>query len=202
MGILSKRMRGCKALTHATIISMMKWIAIALAALGALIFLALGAHLVFNGSNTARPVAPAVTPLNPFGFLTGDQGSSGETLSLTLEDGSIAVVPDFTKTEQPAWAGPSAGYQVAGDAITGDFLITYIVPDPKGGQGQFLIALLVEPLGATRLAAEAALRQKLQLSDAALCGLDTLVRVGPGVNNAFGNYELGLSFCPESVTLP
>ncbi|MEJ0053390.1 MAG: hypothetical protein WDN10_01505 [bacterium] len=145
---------------------------------------------------------PATNPFGtPAGTVTTTSGTSSDLLPVILNDGSTVQVPDFTKSNQPDWAGPAAGYQVAG-SVTSDFVITYILPDPTTQRPQFLITLLAEPLGSVRLAAEQALRTALELSDTQLCALDTVVSAGPGVNDAYAGKSLGLSFCPGATKLP
>lgn len=176
----------------------MKRAALILLLLGTLIFIALGAYL-FLSKDRSESVPSASTPGgNPFGFLTG---TNSESLTLALDDGSAVAVPDFTKTDQPDWASESAGYQVAGDA-SGNYLITYIPADQSGSQAQFLIALLAEPLGANRTAAQAELKATLGLSEPELCKLDVQVWTNGDVNAAYQGYDLGLSFCPGATTLP
>jgi hypothetical protein len=176
----------------------MKRAALVLLLLGTLIFIGLGAYLLLSQGRSEEPVPVPSQGGNPFGFLTG---ADSDSLKLTLDDGSAVAVPDFTETDQPDWAGESAGYQVAGDAM-GSYLITYIPADQQGSQAQFLIALLAEPLGANRLAAEAELKSALGLSEAELCMLDAQVWTNGTVNQTYEGYDLGLSFCPGATALP
>lgn len=176
----------------------MKRAALILLVLGALILVALGAYLLLVPKTSDAPVSPGAGG-NPFGFSAG--GTTNETLSLTLDDGSTVVVPDFTSIEQPEWASEAAGYQVAGNADA-DFLITYIAPDTFGSQAQFIISLSSEPLGEVRKKAETALKARLQVSESELCKLDVQVWTSADVSLAYAGGDLGLSFCPGAVTLP
>ena len=183
----------------------MKRAALIIGLLGALILIALGAYLLLSSSEKGEEVVvPAEQGTNPFGFNAGSSGATGSVnggIELALADGSVAVVPDFTKTDQPAWAGPSAGYQVAGDDDT-SYLITYIPADDMGSQAQFLISLAQEPLGEVRRQAENALLQRLNLSAAELCKLDVQVWTDDSVNATYAGQDLGLSYCPGAVVLP
>ena len=174
---------------------MKKWFIIGLLVL-VLIVVAGGVYFFMKKPALTQPSAT-----NPFGSVPSQNVlPTGDILTVTFSDGTQASVPNFTKTNQPSWAGPS-GYEVAGTPDA-DFLITYIPKDSAGHREQFLITLQKEPLGATRKAAEDALRQKLQLTNAQLCALDTQVRAAPGLNDAYNGQILGLSFCSGSVMLP
>ena len=144
-----------------------------------------------------RPNAEPVpgTPIDPFGFGSGTRDPQ-DSLSVTLADGSVTSVPDFTKENQPAWASATNGYQVGG-SDEGAYHIVYF-PDDSG----FLISLLTEPLGANRLNAEDEIRAKLQLPEAELCKLNVRVATSIHVNETYAGQNLGLSFCPGAVRLP
>ncbi|HRH55447.1 MAG TPA: hypothetical protein PK609_01105 [Candidatus Paceibacterota bacterium] len=179
----------------------MKRAALVFFVLGLLICIALGAYLLL--SNSSDPSAPTnpTTNGNPFSFSSGSV-SSADTIALTLDSGATVSVLNFTKEDQPEWAGDSAGYQVAGDADNSSFLITYIPADDSGSQAQFLVALLSEPVGAARSSAEAALKTRLALSNSELCSLDVQVWTNADVNSMYAGKDLGLSFCPGSTQLP
>lgn len=145
---------------------------------------------------------PAVPNDNPFGF-TGDTTPGGGTTTqaepvrtITLMDGSTVAIPDVMKMPQPEWAGDESGYEVAGD-VEESFHILYY-PDNAG----FSVTLLSEPLKDSRLAAEQALRAELKLSDDQLCKLNMQVNTIRSVNETYAGRSLGLSFCPNAVTLP
>lgn len=181
---------------------MNRWIVVVIVVV-AISILALGGFLLWKvampkeGSVTDKPAST-----NPFGNL----GSTTHTpvraqLSLALSDGRTVSVPDFTKENQPEWASATSGYQVAGSA-TDTFLVTYIPTSDPQVQAQFLVTLFDEPFGANRRAAESALRARLELTDAELCKLDTLVATAPGMSDLYDTQDLGLSFCPGAVPLP
>lgn len=165
------------------------------------LMLAVGSGIyVYLGMRVPASTAPGTQESsNPFGAL----GTTilVQTLPLVVSDGSIVEVRDFTKENQPDWAGPDVGYQVAGNE-TQEFQIIYYPADSAGGQAEFLVTLFKEPLGTTRRAAEQALRAKLGSTDAQLCKLATSVLAGPGVSTTYEGISLGLSFCPGAVALP
>ncbi len=150
---------------------------------------------------TYSPVTSGTATTSPFGGLGSSVIPVGNQLTIVLSDGSKVAVPDFTKIDQPAWADPVSGYRVAGSEYS-TFLITYVPPAQNGGKARVLVTLLAEPLGATRIAAEDALRTTLKLSNPVLCALDTYVSAGPGLSDTYGTDPVGLSFCPGAVKLP
>lgn len=163
-----------------------------LAAIGILV----GAYF-FLGTKQPSEETPEPVTSNPFGTLSsGTTVTPTETISLSLADGSTVQIPDFSKTEQPPAASEANGYQVAG-AADSRFQIVFFPLDSG-----FIISLNEEPLGEVRRAAEAALRERLTLSDAELCKLKADVGTVYSVSSTYGGRNLGLSFCPGSVPLP
>ncbi len=160
--------------------------------------LAIGIYL-YMAMRAAPPTPGTQGSSNPFG--TFGTTVSSKTFSLVLSDGSVTNSLDFTRENQPDWAGPDVGYQVAGSE-TQDFQIIFYPADYAGGQAEFLVTLYKEPLGSTRRVAEQALRAKLGIPDSELCGLASSVSAGPGVSSTYEGISLGLSFCPDAVQLP
>ncbi|MDR3548885.1 MAG: hypothetical protein P4M11_11595 [Candidatus Pacebacteria bacterium] len=164
----------------------------------------LGIYFYLNSASTTSPTG-AATSTNPFGPVSNSNpseststsaGSSGSTIPVTLKSGTKVVVPNFTKQNQPSTANATSGYQVAG-TNTSDFQILYY-PD----QSYFIVSLFTEPLGATRLAAESALRTTLGLSNSQLCQLNIQVETTSDVSDVYSGHDLGLSFCSGAVQLP
>lgn len=138
-------------------------------------------------------------PFSTVGSITSNR--TGDGLALTLSDGSSISVPDFTKGEQPVWVSEYE-YQVTGTP-TGTYLITFLEPDQDNPQGEFLVTLLAEPLGETRIAAAAALKDQFSINDEELCKLDANVAAGPGVNDMYPpDLDLEFSGCPGAIELP
>lgn len=161
----------------------------------AVVVIGVALFLVF-GKDTESPTPPSNG--NEFPIDTnGNPTQPAEKFTIVLEDGSERQVPNFLSEQQPEVASAENGYQVAGDASTGDYQILYFP-----SESYFLVSLFVEPLGAVRLSAERELRQKLGLSDADLCALHSEVTTSVHVNELYGGKNLGLSFCPGSVPLP
>ncbi len=67
--------------------------------------------------------------------------------------------------------------------------------------GSFAIGLEKEPIAQSRLEAEAYLKSVLQISNDDLCTLNVFVGVPASVNQFYAGRNLGLSFCPGSVSL-
>lgn len=178
----------------------MKRAALILLVLGLMIFVALGAYL-FLSQGTEVPQNSGTPSGNPFGFSTNTSGTSEDrTLMLVTEDGKTLYAQDFTASGQPDWAGPDSGYSVAGDGASA-FSITYY-PAEGAVPAQFSISLLAEPLGETRLKAEAALRERTGLTSDELCSLDAQVFTSIHVNETYAGYDLGISSCAGATPLP
>ena len=66
----------------------------------------------------------------------------------------------------------------------------------------FTVALLAEPLGATRAAAEAELAKVLGLSQSEMCRLNYYVGTTDAVSSFYAGKNLGFSFCRGTTKLP
>ena len=96
----------------------------------------------------------------------------------------------------------SAGYCLADGtcphgASTDEFNISY-----NSASSFFNIVLLKEPLGATRVATEQFLGDRLGLSEQDMCVLNYFVGTPYYVSENFSGKNLGFSFCPGATTLP
>ena len=93
-----------------------------------LLCIAIGAYLYFS-LRTPTPTGPQGNSPDPFG-VTGNTSSTNisRSLPLVLSDGTVVDSNDFTKENQPDWAGPDSAYVVAGSE-TEDYLILYFRPD-------------------------------------------------------------------------
>jgi hypothetical protein len=137
------------------------------------------------------------TSTNPFGFTESTStASSTGGISLHLKDGSYVGVQNFVATTQPEWANPTYGYQVTQDDSASYSILYY--PNNSG----FLISLLKEPIGQSRLEAERFLKRKVSLTPDQFCKLHVQVFTSVDVNGNYAGQDLGLSFCPGSVKLP
>lgn len=147
----------------------------------------------------SAPSTEQQTNNNPFGY-TGSTVQQ-KSLPLVLTDGTVVETRDFTKENQPDWAGATSGYLVAGGEQL-DYMVLYFNNGEPGERGEFLVTLNKEPLGENRRRAEAAIKAQLEMSEVELCKLAISVSSAPGVSDAYGGKNLGLSFCPGAVALP
>lgn len=92
-----------------------------------------------------------------------------------------------------------------------DFYRVFEIADPDGpigagyfynDDGGFILLIEREPLSFARSILENQLQQKLQFNQFQMCQLKILVQTTRYVNENFAGRNLGLSFCPGSVTLP
>lgn len=66
----------------------------------------------------------------------------------------------------------------------------------------FLITLLSKPLSQARVDAQNTLLKDLNITQAQACTINISVKVPNDVDSTFSGHDLGLSFCPNSITLP
>ncbi len=176
----------------------MKYVLIACA--GVLVVVAIIGAGLFLFLSQGKPI-PSEPTTSPFGFTGGTASVASKTLTLSLRDGSTVQARDFTKENQPDWAGVASGYLFAGSDEDA-YIILYFPPDAAAGLGEFLVNIQSEPLGEVRRRAEAAMKAKLEMTEPELCKLAVSVRTTPGLSDTYGGYDLGLSFCPGAEPLP
>lgn len=137
--------------------------------------------------------------------------SATSTITIAGQDNASLEVRDFIHNGETIQDVVNPGnYVLAGSlgycladgtcpkaADTSTFSISY---DEKNAS--FGIVLLKEPLGETRLAAEAFLSSRLGISRAQLCSLNYYIGTPYWVNEQFSAHNLGFSLCPDATTLP
>ncbi len=147
---------------------------------------------------------PEPAPSNPFGFstsVTDPEPDAREGLAISTREGGQVLVPDFTNGREPIAADDGAYYFLYGPEFSTEGY-AFSAQYAEAGSA-FLIVLLEEPIGASRLAAEAYLKDLLQLPEETLCSLSTRIVVGADINASYARYgNLGLSFCAGAVPLP
>ncbi|MES2668715.1 MAG: hypothetical protein V4644_03445 [Patescibacteria group bacterium] len=161
--------------------------------------------------------APEVQDVEQYGGLFPTSGGSSEDpsgdsgRSISLASGASLVVRDFLNNGSTFRDPLNEGsYYVAGkleyclddgtcpDTGTPEFSILYLEPDQT-----FLVSLASEPLGESRMKAEAYLKDALGISNEEMCALRYTVGTTVSVNEAYGSItNLGFSFCPDAVRLP
>ena len=177
----------------------------AIFALGAVLFLlalALGAWALTMAlqQEPPEPETPAVS--DPFGGISIPVApESPKAATIADREGNAVPVPDFTGGLDPLQGTDGTYYLLHGPEYSAEgftFSAQYGERDSS-----FLVTLLSEPLSSARADAERFLRDELELSDAALCALNTRVVAPADVNEAYAAHgDLGLSFCPGAVPLP
>lgn len=177
-----------------------------------LVLVAIGILLALFLRPSTDTGTDTATSSNPFGFSTGT-GTTGTatepTFVITAAGGEAVKVPDFVAGRTSTQIGatpddvqyeltPYPAYDPSAPYPTHAYDVQY---NAKGSQ--FVVTLNEEPLGASRLSAEAFLRDTLDLSDVKLCTLNILVGVPYSVNPSLSYYQnLGLSFCQNAFPLP
>lgn len=181
-----------------------KWIFWGLVALAVFILLA----VLFWPSAPAETPVPA--PTLPSAASSGDTTNSGRTLSLTGKLGTITM-NDFLHNgmteadplnEGLYFVAGSPGYCIPeGPCPHGAPATEYVIVYDSKRQF-FTITLLAEPLGQARARAEQFLLNSLGVSESQLCALNYYAGILNGLNDRYGDRNLGFSFCPGATVLP
>lgn len=147
----------------------------------------------------------------PTGTAVGDPTEFARTRMLaTIDDDTIAVKDFIDNGETIEDVVNPGSYVLAGDlgyclydgtcptaASTTDFSISY-----RESTQAFTVTLLAEPLGTSRLAAEAFLSDRLGIAPRDMCRIRYYLGVPNAVNSVYTGSNLGFSFCPGATKLP
>jgi hypothetical protein len=127
--------------------------------------------------------------------------SAAAAIPFETRDGHTVEIPDFTKGRTPTYSEPGTSYfhLVADTDISAR---GFQIQASYGRVSKVTIALVKRPFGATRRAAEHALRAFFPLPTKTLCRLDIEVSIPGPVDEALSTKTLGLSFCPGAMVLP
>ncbi|MCX6786659.1 MAG: hypothetical protein NTU85_02495 [Candidatus Kaiserbacteria bacterium] len=184
-------------------------ILLALALLGFIafwVFVGFGSKQTITGSNGGNVTLPLSGNVP-----TSTSGSSmQDKTSFTVAGSGGVTIPtrdflrDSTAGEYPNRGYYYLGYHTSGDGVvdptaTNDppYLIEYIKSEQY-----FIIELLKEPIGTTRLIAEQYLMAHLGISQDQMCQLNYSVSVPNRVNSQYASKNLGFSFCLGATKLP
>ncbi len=122
-----------------------------------------------------------------------------DAVTVQLRSGSTIEVRDFLHDQGvQEWGGTETYMIGSSETLEGSplYQIFYFTPDRTIG-----ISLLGEPLEQARLTAEEELLRRLGVEKADVCDLSVRVSTPGFVNPDFAGRELGLSFCPNAVSL-
>ena len=163
--------------------------------------------LPISGSNQVGQVT-VTTPGQSQGQYASTSPAQTNTIAVATYNGGTMQVMNFIKDPTTVKDPINAGYYYLG-------YHEYMgVPDPTAtttppyiimytSQNQFFnIALLQEPIGPVRLAAEQYLTARLGISQSQMCQLSYMVGVPDSVNSTYSSRSLGFSFCPGATVLP
>ena len=165
------------------------------------IVLLLAMALFLFGLLNREPSAPATSI---FGTDTPPPEVGRTDKQIPTTDGGSVSVPDFTKDREPVAGFEGSYYDLVygSEPIFGNEEYSFEIQYDET-RAEFLVVLTEEPLGESRREAEEFLKNKLSLTEEALCTLNVFVAVPLDVNELYSQYpNLGLSFCPSSVPLP
>jgi hypothetical protein len=145
------------------------------------------------GGTVSQPSAASPQATNM--AVLGSNGASIQTLNFISNP---ATVPDpINPGYYYLGYHPQEGAPNATATSTPPYVIEYIASTEY-----FNIALLQEPIGNTRLAAEQYLLTNLGITESQACQLNYMVSVPTNVNSEFAGKSLEFSFCPDAITLP
>jgi hypothetical protein len=171
----------------------------------AAILIGVGIFLYLHNA-TGGPTPPNTTPSTSNGGTGGSStGGTGGSVVVPSEsggtsDGQTVAAKDFLHASD-TYADPNneGRYFLAGTGganISVPYRILYVKADQS-----FTIALLAEPIGSARLAAEQALEKTLGISQEDMCTLRYAVLVPHEVNQFYSGKDLRFSFCPGAEAL-
>lgn len=161
---------------------------------------------------TTLPIGGSISPgtISPGAVPPAATSSAVRTVSLAVKGGTVAA-NDFINNGTTIPDAANAGrYLLAGD-------LGFCPTDPQKCQAgpvvgfniyydsehqSFNIALVVEPIGQTRLAMQQYLGTVLGLTEAQMCSLNYLASVPLSINEQYAGKNLGFSFCPGATPLP
>lgn len=170
-----------------------------------LLMLLAAVFMLFRNNDATAPEPAPDTPGFPLtGQVPGSTEQSQGEMTVSLYDGSTAIVSDFLANpdtgKDPVNEGYYyIGYQPLGGGEPGDapYRISYVAES-----SDFNITLLKEPIGEVRGEAERYLQSMLMTSPEVMCRLKYVVSVPYAVNAIYSGTNLGFSFCPGAVVLP
>ncbi len=175
----------------------------------------------FATNPSQQPTDPTDSVTLPTSGATADGSITSSTtptstpgpglMSVKIQGGGTVMTTDFIHNGVTLPDTSNQGqYLLAGD-------LGYCVMDPQACQagattdyniyynevtGTFSIALLKEPLGEVRLAAEQFMMKSLGITQNELCKLNYYVGAPYDVNALYSSKNLGFSFCPGATVLP
>ncbi|MEK7604636.1 MAG: hypothetical protein AAB442_02470 [Patescibacteria group bacterium] len=145
-------------------------------------------------------IATSTTGVNGSGTIAVGTLGGGTLVTMDFTHNGVTI-PDTTNKGRYLLAG-DLGYCVTDSSACqagaeSRFNIVY-----DSNYGSFTIALLVEPLGQTRRAAEQFLMTTLGIGQKDMCRLNYYVGTTVGINETYSTKNLGFSFCPGATPLP
>lgn len=146
--------------------------------------------------NESKKVSQIVTDFN-IDTKTDINPSAGK-ISITGQNNQIIEVRNFKDdVDVTNWYDPQVFLIADGKNQDSDlFQIFYYDADTSIG-----VSLLSQPLGDIRLVAEKQLKERLGLSENEICKMKINVSTPSFVSEQYSGQNLGLSFCPDAVTL-
>ncbi len=137
----------------------------------------------------------------------GQQTKTGDLLSLATTDGGTLQTKDFKNDPVTVKDPFNPGYFFIGNHFFEGISDPTATENPPykieytDATQYFNIALLQEPVAATRQDAEQYLMSHLGISQSDMCRLKYMVSVPARINSFYSGRNLGFSFCPGATAL-
>lgn len=152
---------------------------------------------LFSGVSSVAPEQQPIETVFPVGQSAPPALVAAPTTNVPSASGTLSVRNFLTDTDVYEDARNPGLYELGNEpGKSARYSIEYIAQT-----GFFNITLLDVPLATTRAEAEAALRQRLGLSDQQLCALRYGVAVPAFVSPDASGVDYRFSFCPDAVSL-
>ena len=135
--------------------------------------------------------------------LTAADVAMARTDTLKARNGSDITIANFPSCKQVFKNADSISCYLTDNQFTNPAKAVYDIEVYADSHTSILnIGIFKKPLGVSRRAAEAKLRQLLHLSGAQLCLLNVSVMVPAAVDHVYSGQNLGLNDCQGAVHLP
>lgn len=160
--------------------------------MGTIIIVAFVVLLFKNQPGADDPTIVTNLPeIEPYGVPR--QTQTDAPLNFQKNDGSFLSAQKFVENEETEQLADDF-YTLTEDENTYDIFY-------HQDTASIMIMLYKEPVSFTRALAERKLKESLGFSDEELCSMRVSVLTNVYVNPKYAGYNLGLSFCPGSVSL-
>jgi hypothetical protein len=150
-----------------------------------------------NEPPTNTSVESTTFPPSNGSGLNSDPNSQSDTIEITVDNGEVVTIDNIIKKSEAVSIGESM-YSISGES--------YIEPKQYSlvfnqENNSFAISLDSVPLDVARQQASDDILTLLNISITEACSLNMYVGVSFALDRVFSGQNLGLSYCPDAITL-